>query len=197
MRAGGKRSVATDPENIGHPITPLSPHPLIFLVGYRCTGKTTVARLLAAKLGWNWIDADEELERRQRRTVRQMFADEGEAEFRTRETAMLEELCRLPNHVIATGGGVVLMEENRGRLREAGTVIWLTADAETLWQRLQQDARTAERRPALTVGGLAEVEELLRQREPWYAACADWTIETAGRTPEEVAAAIYLFLRPD
>jgi shikimate kinase len=160
---------------------------LLFLVGYRGTGKSTVARLLAGRLGWGWVDADAALEARHGRTVRWIFAEEGEAGFRAKEAALLEELCRLQRHVIATGGGVVLRADNRERLRAAGAVVWLTADARTIWQRLQADATTAERRPALTVGGLAEVEELLRVREPWYRGCADWTVDTAGRTPEEVA----------
>jgi shikimate kinase len=161
--------------------------PLIFLVGYRCTGKTTVARLLAERLGWNWLDADALLEEQAGRTIRALFADEGEAEFRRRESAVLADLCRCQRHVIATGGGVVLSPENRARLREAGTVIWLTADAETIWQRLQADVSTAERRPALTVGGLAEIQQLLQVREPLYRACAGWSVDTAGRPPEEVA----------
>ena len=170
----------------GHLVT-LSPcHPVIFLVGYRCTGKTTVARLLAERLGWGWRDADLELERRHG-SIRQVFAAEGEAGFRDKEAAVLAELCGTPRQVIATGGGVVLRPENRERLRAAGRVVWLTADAETLWRRLQQDAATAERRPNLTVGGLAEVEELLRVRQPLYAACADWAVDTADRPPEEVA----------
>ena len=69
-------------------------------------------------------------------------------------------------------------------------MIWLTADPQTLWARQQQDAATAERRPMLTVGGLAEIEELLRLREPLYAACADLVVGTAGRSPEEVAQVI-------
>jgi shikimate kinase len=85
---------------------------------------------------------------------------------------------------------VVLREENRRRLREAGAVVWLTADALTLWQRMQGDDSTAQRRPDLTVGGLAEVEDLLRQREPWYAACAHWAVTTADRPPAEVAHAV-------
>jgi shikimate kinase len=169
---------------------------LLFLIGYRATGKTTVARLLAGHLDWAWIDADEALEQRHGRSIRTILAEEGEAGFRARETVLFEEFCRLRQHVIATGGGIVLAEENRRRLRSAGRVAWLTADAATLWRRLQQDAFTAERRPDLTVGGLAEVEDLLRRREPWYAACADWTVDTAGRSPEEVARAVLELVRP-
>jgi shikimate kinase len=162
----------------------------VFLVGYRATGKTTVARLLAKALDWDWADADEVIESRCGRTIRQIFAEEGEAGFREKEAAVLEELCRRLRHVIATGGGVVLREANRTRLRAAGRVVWLTADAATLWGRLQGDSTTTERRPALTVGGLAEVEQLLRAREPLYRACADVVVETAGRSPEEIVAHI-------
>jgi shikimate kinase len=150
----------------------------IFLVGYRGSGKTSVARLLAGRLGWNWLDADDLLERRLGRTVRQIFAEEGEAGFRAHEAALLAELAELDQHVVATGGGVVLRPENRVRLR-GGRVVWLTADG-----------ATGARRPNLTVGGRVEVEELLRVRVPLYQECAGLTIDTVGRTPEEVAAAI-------
>jgi shikimate kinase len=168
----------------------LHPRSSIFLIGYRATGKSTVARLLAARLGWDAVDADEVLETQHGRTIRQIFAEEGEAGFRDKEAAVLEALCQRPRLVVATGGGVILREANRGRLRATGRVIWLTADAQTIWSRLQQDPATSERRPALTVGGLAEVEELLRVREPLYRSCADLVIDTVGRSPEEVVAHI-------
>jgi shikimate kinase len=154
----------------------------IFLIGYRGTGKTTVARLLAARLGWKWADADELLEERFGQTIRAIFAAEGEAGFRAKEAAVLDDLCKLSRHVIATGGGIVLRPSNRTKLKTAGLVVWLSADAQTIWNRLQKDATTAERRPALTVGGLAEVVELLEARRPYYLDCADVTVDTAGRT---------------
>src|SRR5437667_12110745 len=80
----------------------------LFLIGYRGTGKTTVARILAEKIGWGWIDADAALEERYGRSIRRIFEEDGEAGFREKEMAILEELCRAHNHVIATGGGVVL-----------------------------------------------------------------------------------------
>ncbi len=174
-------------------MNPDSPSPFavrIFLIGYRGTGKTTVARLLAEKLGWKWVDADAVLESRYGRSLRTIFDEEGEAGFRTKEAAVLADLCRLSQHVIATGGGVVLHPDNRAKLKAAGWVVWLTGDAQTLYNRLKADATTAERRPALTSGGLAEIVDLLKIREPYYAACADFVIDTAGRTPEEVVAAI-------
>src|SRR4051794_15326813 len=170
----------------GHLVT-LSPcHLVIFLVGYRGSGKSTVARLLAGRLGWGWVDADHVLEGRAGRSIREVFAAEGEAGFRDRESAVLTDLCRLERHIIATGGGVVLRQANRDLLRRSGRVVWLAADADTLWERLRGDAATGERRPPLAGGGRAEVEEVLGFREPLYRACADLTVRTAGRTPEAV-----------
>ena len=165
---------------------------LLFLIGYRGTGKTTTARLLADKLGWSWIDADALLEERAGKTIRQIFADEGESTFRNQESAILQELSRFDDHVIATGGGVILRQENRDCLKQ-GTVVWLHAAADVLWQRLQDDAATGERRPNLAQGGLAEIEEMLRVRMPLYEACCDFAVD-ASQPPEGVAEAIFCLL---
>lgn len=163
---------------------------LLFLIGYRGAGKTSVARLLAAKLGWAWLDADAVLEERAGRTIRQIFAMDGETAFRNLESALLDELCGLNDHVIATGGGVILRSENRARLKQ-GTVVWLKARADVLWQRMQADATTAQRRPNLAQGGLAEIEELLRVRTPLYEACQDFTVDASEQTPEQIAGTIF------
>jgi RNA polymerase sigma factor (TIGR02999 family) len=159
----------------------------IFLIGYRGVGKTTVAPILAARLGWNWVDADTLLEERHGRSIRDIFDQEGETGFRDKEAALLEELCSAKEQVIATGGGVVLRPANQERLRASGWTVWLTVDANTLWQRLQHDSNTAERRPVLTVGGLEEIRELLRLREPLYRSCADVIIDSTHRSPVDVS----------
>jgi shikimate kinase len=170
-----------------------NPPGLIALIGARGSGKSSVARLLAQRLQWEAIDADAVLERRAGKSIKAIFADEGEAGFRDRETTVLGELCGLRNHVLATGGGVVLRSENRDLLRRAW-VVWLTADVETLSRRLHADDTTAERRPSLTTGVLAgapeEIAAVLRAREPLYRNCADCVVWTASRSLDDVVAEI-------
>ena len=176
-------------------LTTQPPHHLLFLIGSRGSGKSTVARLLAHDLGWDWLDADEELEKRHGQSIRAIFAAEGEAGFRDKEAAILAELCRLRRHILATGGGVVLRPDNRQRMRASGRVVWLSADVETLWRRLQADDATAERRPALTIGGREEIEEITRLREPLYRECANFIVDTSGRAATEVVAEIRGWMR--
>jgi shikimate kinase len=163
-----------------------SRQPVIYLIGYRGTGKTTVARLLAQRLGWSWCDADQILEERFGKTIRQIFDEEGEAGFRVKESLILADLASRQHCVVATGGGVVLKPENRAKLK-SGVAIWLTATPTIIWQRMQADPTTAGRRPNLHQGGLSEIEEMLRVREPLYRACADWTIDTTHETAEQIA----------
>jgi shikimate kinase len=157
-----------------------------------------VAQLLAEVLGWEWIDADAVVEARCGKSIRDIFATEGEENFRQHEATVLGELCGRERLVVATGGGVVLREENRKQMRAAGRVIWLTGDVETLWQRITQDPVTAARRPPLTASeGRAEMEQLVQAREPLYRACADIAIDTTGRTPEEIASLVVSSLTTD
>jgi len=181
-------------ESLADRLVTLSPCHLVILIGYRGTGKSTTAQLLAERLGWDWLDADQVLEARHGKTIKQIFAEEGEAGFRDKEAALLAELCQGQRQVIATGGGIVLRPENRERLKAAGRVVWLTADPATLWQRIAGDATTAERRPNLTIGGLAEVEQLLQVREPLYREVAQLIVDTARQTPAEVAEVISRWL---
>lgn len=161
------------------------------LIGYRGTGKSTVARHLALALGWDWIDADVELELRAGKSISAIFADDGELAFRDLESQVLADLVRRERVVLAAGGGVVLREANRKLLKEFTRVVWLQASAETIVARIATDATTTGRRPNLTVrGGADEVIQLLRERLPLYEQCADLTIDTEQRTPGEIAADI-------
>src|SRR5580692_307453 len=109
----------------------------VILIGYRATGKTTVGRLLAAQLGWEFADVDDYIESNFGGSIADIFAAEGETGFRKREAEVLSVLCGRERCVIATGGGAILRPENRELMRAAGVVVWLTAGCETIWGRLQ------------------------------------------------------------
>lgn len=158
------------------------------LIGYRGTGKTTVARELADRLGWGWVDADIELQAKAGQTIAEIFRDAGEPAFRQLESEVLADLVRRERVVAALGGGVVLRPENRALLSAAGRVVWLTADAETCHRRIAADANTAAMRPALSkLGELDEIRTLLSERRSLYQECADWVVDTEEKTPAQVA----------
>lgn len=165
---------------------------IITLVGYRATGKTSVAPLLAARLGWNWIDADVEIEARAGKTIKQIFAEDGEPEFRRIERDVMAELLTRSSLVLAAGGGAVLNEQTSREMKAAGPVVWLRASVDTLVERLASDATTDQRRPNLSAqGGRAEIERLLAFREPVYRDCAGLTIDTDGLELHTVVEIIY------
>lgn len=163
----------------------------VALIGYRGTGKSTVARLVAARLGWEWHDADAEIERRAGKSIRQIFDDEGEPVFRDWETAVVRDLAQRERCVLALGGGAVVREQNRAFL--AGSiVVWLRAEPATLARRIAGDASTTDRRPNLTAhGGVEEIERLMAAREPIYHGLARHAVETEGKSPDEVADIIF------
>lgn len=161
------------------------------LVGLRGTGKSSVGRILADRLGRPFADADVELEAASGRSIPSIFAEFGEPCFRDWEERMLGELTTRPELILATGGGVVLRELNRKRLREFGFVVWLTADPALLADRLLANPRALANRPALTAAGtIAELADVLEIRAPLYREVADLIVETGGRTTRQVVDAI-------
>jgi shikimate kinase len=163
----------------------------LFLIGYRGSGKTTIAKLVAAQLGWSWLDADVELERNAGRTIKEIFAADGEETFRDLEQATIERLAAGDQQVIALGGGAILRDANRQTIAARGKTVWLQATAETLLSRIDADPTTSARRPNLTAsGGLEEIRQLLAQRTPLYEQSADHIVATEGRSPAEIAAEI-------
>jgi shikimate kinase len=160
---------------------------VVTLIGYRGTGKTTVAPLLARRFGLDWIDADAEIERRAQRTIRRIFEEQGEPTFRTLESQLMAELLQREGLVIAAGGGAVLDPETGTRIRAAGPVVWLRAGIETILRQIAADPTTADRRPALTaIGGSKEIEALLAVREPLYRRCATITVNVDGLSADQI-----------
>lgn len=162
--------------------------PRITLVGYRGTGKSSVAARLAARLGCPWADADEVLEAELGTTIAALIRDRGEPFFRDREADLLGRLLEREDGVVSTGGGVVLRSENRALLTARGRpLVWLRAPAAVLRDRLAADPHTSARRPALGGGDvLDEVAAAVVAREPLYAAVADAVIDTSVDSPDRI-----------
>jgi shikimate kinase len=148
----------------------------LFLVGMMGAGKTTLGRQLARRLSKRFVDADHELEARLGVPIPTIFEIEGEAGFRDREEAMIDELSQLSNIVLATGGGAVMRAQSRARLKANGTVLYLHAEPETLWQRL----RSSRNRPMLQAGGdpRNRLVELYQLRDPLYREVADHVVDS-------------------
>lgn len=160
----------------------------LYLIGYRGAGKSVTARFLAERLGWPLIQCDRLIEEKSGQTVAEIFAGHGEPKFRQYEKDVLLETAKLDRHVIDLGGGAVIDPENRKRVLQSGKCVWLQATAEVLWDRIRNDRSTTDSRPNLTqLEGLAEVEQLLAERQPIYAECAEFSIGTDELSPQEVA----------
>ncbi len=173
---------------------------LLTLIGYRATGKTTLAKLLAEQLGCEWLDADDEIERRADKSIARIFAEDGEPAFRDLEAEVIADLCGRERLVLAAGGGAPLREESRRAMRDGGKVVWLLARPETILARMSADPTNPDRRPNLTDRGpLEEIIQLLKRREPIYRESAHLVVDTEGKTPPQLAAEILdrLQLAPD
>lgn len=141
-------------------------------------GKTTIGKLLAKHLGKDFYDTDHEIEKRTGVKIPVIFELEGEAGFRKRETAVIQELTKLHNIVMATGGGAVIAEENRQLLQANGTVIYLRANVNELWHRTRND----KHRPLLqNVDIRAKLEQLYAERNPLYTQTAAHIIDTGNQ----------------
>ncbi|MBA2689240.1 MAG: shikimate kinase [Burkholderiales bacterium] len=155
----------------------------IFLVGMMGAGKTTIGKALAKKLERKFLDTDQEVVRRTGVAIPIIFDIEGEAGFRSREQAVLEELTQMNDIVLAMGGGIVLHQTNRDILKSRGTVIYLRANAEDLWRRTRRDRG----RPLLqTPHPLETLRTLYGQRDPLYQEVADVIIDTGSQSVQRL-----------
>lgn len=164
----------------------------IFLVGMMGAGKTTIGKALAQRLGLEFVDTDRVLVERTGVPVATIFEIEGEDAFRRRETAVLAEVAAVGGRVIATGGGAVLSAANREVMRASGTVVYLRARVDNLWERTRHDAT----RPLLATPNPRErLSELLAQREPLYRESAHVVVETGTQAVPTVLGRILDALR--
>jgi shikimate kinase len=164
----------------------------IFLVGPMGSGKSTVGRALARKIGFRFIDSDREIEARCGVDIPTIFDYEGEAGFRDREARIIDELTQLPGLVLATGGGSVLREANRSNLKTRGHVILLQVDIKEQLRRVAFDSN----RPLLqTEDPAARLKALMEEREPIYKEVADVAISTDSRRMYHVVSRIMRHLR--
>jgi shikimate kinase len=157
----------------------------IVLIGYRGTGKSTVAECLASARGRPCACLDEEIVKRSGMSIPEIVERMGWDHFRDLESGVVKDFAAKEGWILDTGGGVILREENVQRLRENGLLIWLTAPPSVLIDRIRDNTQ----RPALKDGKtfLEEVEEVLQEREPLYRAAAHREIDVASITPEEVS----------
>lgn len=164
----------------------------IFLVGMMGAGKTTLGRALAHRLQREFADTDRVLVERTGVPVATIFEIEGEDGFRRRESALLAELAARDALVVATGGGAILAEANRALMREAGTVVYLRARLESLWQRTRHDSS----RPLLaTPDPYATLAELFARREPLYRETAHVIVDTGAQSASSLATRVVNALR--
>jgi shikimate kinase len=156
----------------------------VVLIGYRGTGKSTVGKTVAARLGRAVVSTDDEIVKRIGRTIPEIVAQHGWDYFRNIESEICRELADRDGLVIDTGGGAILRPENVAALKKTGTLFWLTASVATIAQRIGRDTE----RPSLTgtKSFVDEIEQVLRERTPKYQAAADHAVSTDGRSVQEI-----------
>ncbi len=164
----------------------------VYLVGMMGAGKTTLGRALAQKTGQEFVDTDRILVDRTGVPVATIFEIEGEDGFRRRESAVIAELAARSGCMVATGGGAVLSEENRRLMRASGTVVYLRARLDNLWERTRYDAS----RPLLaTPDPHATLGSLLEQRDPIYREAAHVVVETSSQSGATLVTRVLAALR--
>lgn len=157
----------------------------VVLIGYRGTGKSTVGKIVASRLGRAMLSTDAEIVKRAGQSIPEIVAQQGWDYFRDLESQVCQELAGRDGLVIDTGGGAILRADNVRALKKTGTLFWLTASVETITKRIGRDTQ----RPSLTgtKSFVDEIQEVLRERTPKYEAAADHAIATDGRSLVQVA----------
>lgn len=163
----------------------------LFLIGYRCTGKTTIGKAVATKLGMNFVDVDQVFSAETGSEIATFVDKRGWEAFRAKERDMINRLSQLNGQVVATGGGTVIVPDNVTVMRSSGSVVWLQASADTVRKRMIADLSTRNSRPSLTgQGALEEIAQVFMEREPLYKAAAHYCIPTDELSIDEITEAI-------
>ncbi|MDM8555449.1 shikimate kinase [Desulfococcaceae bacterium HSG7] len=167
----------------------------LFLIGYRCTGKSTVGKILAQRLKRPFIDTDKLITDEQGCTIDAIIKQRGWDFFRSIETDTIKRVCADDNRVVATGGGAVLAPQNVRLMQNNGVLIWLQATPETIRLRMAQDSATASSRPALTSGtSLEEIEETLATRDSFYTKAMNFAVDTDHKGIDNICTEIITWL---
>ena len=163
----------------------------IALIGYRCTGKTTVGEILARDLERVFLDTDALIEERAGCSIETLISTKGWDHFRQVEKGLVQEISMRDNLVIATGGGVVMDEENVKNLKENAWIVWLNGRPEVLKERMGKEQRSGKGRPSLTgADPLSEIEGVLSIRKPFYERAGHLTVDTSNLSIRETAVLI-------
>ena len=168
----------------------------LYLIGYRCTGKTSVGRMLAEAMAWTFIDMDHELVKEAGIPIEEIVDSRGWKYFRELEGTLLQRLSQATKQVISTGGGVVTVPENIVTMHDSGKVVWLHASPGTIAARMEADKSTADQRPPLHGNdSVVEIEEVLAERLPLYDEAMHLQVETDDLSVEEVSESIIRWLK--
>lgn len=157
--------------------------PNIVLVGFMGTGKTTIGKILAKRLGFKFIDVDEIIKERAGKSISKIFKEDGEKKFRLIEKKVIRDVSKLKNTVISTGGGVVLLKENVNNLRKNGVLITLMSSSQVILKRVSKN----KKRPLLNYSNkLRMIKKLLDFRFSYYVNNVDYIIDTSNLNPNKI-----------
>ena len=161
----------------------------LFLMGYRGSGKSAVADVLAKRLAWPVVDTDRIVEANAKKTIAAIFEQDGQEAFRELEEKAIRDVAnKEAPHVISLGGGAILRQANQIAISTSGQVVWLQASPATLYQRISCDDQSAASRPKLTDRtGYEEVVSVLAERKPIYERLADFSLDTESLSPDQLA----------
>ena len=160
----------------------------IVLIGYRCSGKTAVGKILARELGRDFLDTDGLIEREIGGSIEGFVSKKGWDLFREMEKTVIKKIAKKDNLVIATGGGIVMDKENVSNLKRNGWIVWLKADPSVIKDRMTKEQGSGKLRPSLTGSDpIEEIEHVLSLRTPLYEKASDLTVDASTYVPREVA----------